>query len=129
MSNEECEGNPVSSMTPEERSIAQKAISIAQTSVSLGNLPMDNLLVLLRAKMIIESVQSHGENGEGGETLSFKAVCKDDGYPENGLDESNRFAAFTPSANLVMYVNNPALSGKFKKGESFYINVSQVIPF
>jgi len=75
----------------------------------------------MRAKMRVSSVE---ENGEG-ETLNFSAVCKDEAYGEGGLDENNTFAKFTPTANLSMYVNNPALKGKFKVGEEYYLDFTE----
>ncbi len=75
----------------------------------------------MRAKMIITNIESHGE----AENLHFRAVCKDDGYGEDGLDENNTFSTFTPSANLEIYINNPALKGKFTIGESYYVDFSK----
>lgn len=73
---------------------------------------------VMRAKLIIDGV----EQFEDAERLSFRAVAKDDSYPEDGSDENNTFARFTPSANLTMYVNNPELLGKFTTGQSFYVD-------
>jgi len=75
----------------------------------------------MRAKMIVSGVINNG----AGEELTFRAVCKEDGYGEDGLDENNTFSTFTPSADLIMYVNNPALVGKFKEGESYYLDFSK----
>ncbi len=75
----------------------------------------------MRAKMVVSNVESHGE----AETLQFRAVCKDDGYGEDGLDENNTFSQFTPSADLNIHINNPALVGKFKEGESYYLDFTK----
>ena len=72
----------------------------------------------MRAKMRVSSVIPNGDC----ETLNFNAVSKNEGYGAEGLDENNTYATFTPSANLSMYINNPALIGKFKVGEEYYLD-------
>jgi hypothetical protein len=62
------------------------------------------------------------KQNDGSESLSFSAVCKNDGYPDNGLDENNTFATWTPTAELKMEVTNPALFGKFAIGQEFYVD-------
>ena len=76
----------------------------------------------MRAKMIIDSVEP---NADDSETLRFRAVCKEDGYDEKGLDENNTFSTFTPSADLNMVINNPDLVGKFEPGESYYLDFTK----
>lgn len=73
---------------------------------------------MMRAKLIVSGVTQFGEN----ERLNFNAIGKNTGYDNTGLDENNTFAKYTPSANLEMYVNNPALVGKFKVGDKFYVD-------
>lgn len=75
----------------------------------------------MRAKMRVTHVENHGES----ETLHFMAVARPDGYPEDGLDEDNTYAAFTPSADLRIHVNNPALVGKFKEGHTYYVDFTE----
>ena len=75
---------------------------------------------VMRAKMLVASVIPH-ESGEG-ETLNFSAVSKSDPYDEDGSDENNTYANFTPTANLSMEVVNPALLGKIKVGEAYYLD-------
>lgn len=72
----------------------------------------------MRAKMVISSVAA----GTTSESLGFRAVCKSDGYPADGKDENNSFATWTPMANLNMTVTNPDLLGKFKVGDTFYVD-------
>lgn len=81
---------------------------------------------MMRAKMKVTAVVE-SKSGETvvGEQLSFSAVCRNDGYPEGGADENNTFAKFTPSADLKMYINNPALIGKFTVGQEFYVDFTQ----
>ena len=75
-------------------------------------------MTTMRAKLRLDSVTQH----ENGETLKFHAVCKSGAYPAEGLDEDNTFAKFTPSASCEIYVANPALFGKFKPGEKYYVD-------
>ena len=75
-------------------------------------------MTTMRAKLKIQSVTKH----EGGETLQFGAVCRSGGYPPDGIDENNTFAKFTPSAELKMYIANPALLGQFEPGQAFYVD-------
>ncbi len=72
----------------------------------------------MRAKLKVSNVDPY----EGGENLTFSAVCKSDGYPEDGSDENNTYATFTPMAELKMTVNNPNLLGKFEVGQEFYVD-------
>jgi hypothetical protein len=76
---------------------------------------------VMRAKMKVESVTQHG----GGETLKMHAVCKNGAYPEDGSDEDNTFAKFSPSASLEIYIANPALFGKFKPGQKLYVDFTE----
>jgi hypothetical protein len=72
----------------------------------------------MRAKLQVASVTKH----QGCEVLNFHAVCKSGSYPTDGSDEDNTFARFTPSAELKMTVNNPALLGQFEPGQKFYVD-------
>lgn len=81
----------------------------------------------MRAKLQVGFVQVHnyGENGAvSQETLTMHAVSKSTAYPEDGSDEDNTFAKFSPGANLVINIANPALWGKFKVGEKYYVDFS-----
>ena len=72
----------------------------------------------MRAKLKLASVTQN----EGSETLQFHAVCRPTGYPADGSDEDNTYAKFSPSADLKLVVQNPALLGKFKPGQKFYVD-------
>ena len=76
---------------------------------------------VMRAKMVLEYVKRQ----EGGEELSFRAVPKNSSYPENGLDEDNTFAKFSPSATCTIYVANPALFGKLDPGKKYYVDFTE----
>lgn len=77
---------------------------------------------IMRAKLKITSVAKQ----VSGETLTLSAVYKSGAYPEGGADEDNTFAMFTPQADLVMHINNPALVGKFEPGQKFYVDFTPV---
>ena len=40
----------------------------------------------------------------------------------DGSDENNTYAKWTPTAELTMTVNNPALLGKIRPGEEYYLD-------
>lgn len=75
----------------------------------------------MRAKLKLVAI----EKTETSETLHFRAVSKKEGYPNDGRDENNSYALWTPQADLKMVITNPALSGKFSPGEEFYIDFTQ----
>ena len=79
---------------------------------------------MMRAKMKVTAVQHHSDTYEA---LSFSAVSKCDGYPEDGSDENNTFAKWTPSAELKMSITNPALIGKFEAGQEFYVDFTPIL--
>lgn len=73
---------------------------------------------MMRAKMKVSKVEQY----ETCEQLTLNAVCKSGSYPADGSDEDNTFAHFTPTAELKMTINNPALLGKIKAGQKFYVD-------
>jgi hypothetical protein len=75
-------------------------------------------MTTMRAKLQIASVTKHAH---GVETLKFHAVAKTP-YPDDGSDEDNTYAKFSPSASLEITVANPALLGKFEPGQKFYVD-------
>lgn len=72
----------------------------------------------MRAKMQIQKIEQHLG---GMETLHLSAVAKSSGYPPDGSDEDNTYAKWSPSGSLQLTIANPALHGKFKAGEKFYL--------
>jgi hypothetical protein len=76
----------------------------------------------MRAKMKVASVTKY----QGCELLKLSAVCKSSAYPEDGSDEDNTFAKFSPSAELNITIANPALLGKFEPGQCFYVDFTAV---
>lgn len=82
----------------------------------------------MRAKVRVSGVQDH-DNGEGvktSETLTFNAVAASN-YPEDGSDENNTFAKWSPSAEFKITVANPALWGKFEVNKEYYVDFSLVV--
>ncbi|NVM77483.1 hypothetical protein FHW83_003301 [Duganella sp. SG902] len=75
-------------------------------------------MTTMRAKMQLSSV----ENFITSERLSLRAVCESGGNPVDWSDEDDNFTRWTPSAELTVTVNNPALLGKFKAGDQFYVD-------
>jgi hypothetical protein len=76
------------------------------------------MMVKMRAKMKVVAV----DRQDGFENLLFSAVCKSEGYPEDGSDENNTFARWTPTAYLSMTINNPELFGSINDGEEYYLD-------
>ncbi|MGE0629774.1 MAG: hypothetical protein AB7O43_18370 [Hyphomicrobiaceae bacterium] len=76
----------------------------------------------MRAKMKLQTIEQNDFSDV--ETLYFSAVAAH-AYPADGSDENNTYAKFTPSADLKIMIANPALIGKFKPGETYYIDFHQ----
>ena len=88
----------------------------------------------MRAKLVLYKVeQQHYATVNGTqpgeiacEILWFRAVSAQDYSKTGGLDENNTYAKYTPTANLGMYVANPALFGQFHEGDTFYVDFTKV---
>ena len=80
----------------------------------------------MRAKMRVVSALSEGQGeSKSGEMLSFSAVGKKGAYGEDGLDENNTYAKFTPSGSADLYVVNPALFDRFAVDEEYYVDFTK----
>ena len=80
----------------------------------------------MKAKLQVGFVQEHFYGPEGAkscETLTMHAVAASK-YPEDGSDEDNTYAKFSPGANLSITVTNRARFGEFKVGEKYYVDFS-----
>jgi hypothetical protein len=78
----------------------------------------------MRAKLQVGFVQEHHSfdtKEKCMETLTMHAVAASR-YPEDGSDEDNTYAKFSPGAQLHINIANPVLWGKFKVGEKFYVD-------
>ena len=80
----------------------------------------------MRAKARINHIAKNDENNPTQETLSFVFPAKNGTYPEDGSDEDQQFARYSPSASLTITVANPNLIGKFKVGDTFYLNFEPI---
>jgi len=78
----------------------------------------------MRAKMRVVHVESHENYGQ--ETISMVAVARNEAYPEDGSDENNTFAKFTPMADLKITIQNSALLGKYPVGKETYVDFIDV---
>jgi len=86
----------------------------------------ETIMPTMRAKMKVIFIQENfhalGPAGRKcAETLSFCAVSASK-YPEDGSDENNTYARFSPQAELKITVANPALWGEFTVGDEFYVD-------
>jgi hypothetical protein len=72
----------------------------------------------MRAKVKITGLETQGEQ----EKLTFNFPAKDGAYPADGSDEDQQFARYSPSGALTLNVANPNLLGKFKVGDTFYLD-------
>lgn len=77
---------------------------------------------LMRAKMKVVQLKSD----EYSDKVEMVAVCKSEKYPEDGSDEDNTFAKFSPSAELSITIANPALFGKLRPGQKYYVDFTLV---
>lgn len=73
----------------------------------------------MRAKFQINTITVFQS---GQEQLKMNAVAKSGAYPSDGSDEDNTYAKFSPAGELSLTVTNPALLGKFKPGDKFYLD-------
>lgn len=77
----------------------------------------------MRAKMRLHHIT---QMFPGQEQLHFHAVARSDRYPEDGSDENNTYAKFSPSGRLELSVANPNLVGGFTLGEEYYLDFTPV---
>lgn len=81
---------------------------------------------LMRAKMQVGFVQDNfyglpaGEP-KNSETVRMHAVAAKS-YPDDGSDENNTFARFSPGADLAITIANPDLFDKIRFGQEFYVD-------
>lgn len=76
----------------------------------------------MRAKFVINSIERNGTAEWQSDKLKMSAVAKSDTYPDDGSDEDNTYAKFSPQAELLLTITNPALIGQFNPGEKFYVD-------
>lgn len=85
---------------------------------------------VMRAKLEVCGVKEHFFDGnicpdndgqKSMETLEMRAVAANS-YTEDGSDEDNTYAKFSPSAHFTIDIMNPALFGKFEAGQKYYVD-------
>lgn len=76
----------------------------------------------MRAKMKITRVEKFES---GNERLYMSAVGKKTTYPEDGSDEDNTFARFTPNGEVTLTIANPSLQGMFEPGDTYYLDFTR----
>lgn len=81
-------------------------------------------MTAMRAKMRINHIDKRNSE-HGQETLYFNPVSRSDSYPEDGSDENNTYAKYSPSGMLSLTIANPALLGKFAEGETYYLDFTK----
>lgn len=81
-------------------------------------------MTTMRAKVRVTDVKEYKDpdGNVNAETVTFFPVGKSDGYPPDGSDEDNTFARWTPSGELKLTIQNPALLGKLPVGSRFYVD-------
>lgn len=87
-------------------------------------------MAFMRAKMIVTEIVRVGyTNGAAGfhkqDRVKFAAVAAKK-YPDDGSDEDNTYARFSPSGELSLTIANPNLIGKVEPGQHFYIDFTPV---
>lgn len=85
----------------------------------------------MRAKMRVNQINTNrvgfdAKDPINNERVSFIAVGKNGNYPEDGSDENNTYASWTPNGECVLVIANPALFGKFAEGQEFYLDFTAV---
>lgn len=79
-----------------------------------------------RCKVRVESVKLLGSDGKGNhsaEEVQMRAV-QGNKVSNDGSDEDNTYAKYSPSADFRLYVANPVLFGQFKPEQKYYIDMS-----
>lgn len=76
--------------------------------------------------MIVNHVNPEGVLGEPGysETVKMVAVAKAS-YADGGTDEDNTYAHYSPNGGAFVTIQNPALFGKFKVGQKYYVDFTE----
>lgn len=78
---------------------------------------------MMRAKVRCNQVTDYGSNNQ---QVLFNPVSKKEAYPADGTDEDNTFAKWSPSGEFKLTITNPALYGKIKPGQHFYVDFTLI---
>lgn len=81
-------------------------------------------MTTMRSKLRVSDVRCNSYDGvkTTSVSVSFNAVGPKGSYPEDGSDENNTFAKWTPTAYATYQITNPALFEAFKVGEEYYVD-------
>lgn len=80
--------------------------------------------VVMRAKFQVSTVHVY-KNPDGttqSELVHMHAVARSSAYPDDGSDEDNTYARWSPSGSLTLSIANPALFGRYKAGDKTYMD-------
>lgn len=76
----------------------------------------------MRAKFVVGEVSDvRTEHGGTSQKVSMRPVTTSS-YGDNGENEDNTFARYTPSGEIRLQITNPDLNGKINPGEVYYID-------
>jgi len=79
-------------------------------------------MTAMRAKVRVSAIEPYGyPKNITSEKVTFNAVPASK-YPEDGSDENNTYAKYSPSATFTIQIANPALLGKFESGKEYYVD-------
>jgi hypothetical protein len=84
----------------------------------------------MRAKLRVSNIKPNRDKDGSvtSEEVTFCGVAKNTSYGEDGLDENNTYAKFSPQAQLSITIANPALFGKHYIGDEFYVDFTLAPP-
>lgn len=72
----------------------------------------------MRAKMQVSKVERFPQM----DRITCNAVARSGPYPDDGSDEDNTYARFSPAGELTLSIANPALLGLIQPGAKFYLD-------
>lgn len=76
----------------------------------------------MRAKMRVTGIAVYPTVGQTTQEMLQFCPVGSGSYGPDGGDEDNTYAKFTPSGSISLTVANPALFGKFKLDDTFYVD-------
>lgn len=77
---------------------------------------------VMRAKLQISKIEEFPGDIQ---RAYFHAVAAKS-YGDDGLDEDNTYAKYSPSASLEITIANPALVRKLTAGKKYYVDFTEV---
>jgi hypothetical protein len=77
----------------------------------------------MRAKVHVTNVT---KPYDGAELVEMSPVVSGETFGPNGESENNTYARYTPSGAISLTITNPALHGKFERGQELYVDFTPV---